>query len=261
MAMTIGRQALASLTGNVETALLKIYDQREIGDTPPSNPASQVSAVSSQSSSAGNVLSATAQALSTGSAPAYPGSRERILRVQFNPSQLTVNASAVPQGELDAASGQSRTIAVEDAKIRLAVTLVFDDMQTYDAFMWDKFTAGLTLQGGLNAVKTMQGKKHSVQGQVEALIAALRNPRTRNIGFHWNQFVFTGRLNTLQARYTMFSTSGRPVRAELRLFIQHDMDPALLQSWYNSYNTAFGGDTGNLVKTEQNWSNLLNLNL
>ena len=59
----------------------------------------------------------------------------------------------------------------------------------------------------------------------------------------------------------MCSTPGRPVRAELRLFIQHDMDPALLQSWYNSYNTAFGGDTENLVKTEQNWSNLLNLNL
>lgn len=253
MAMNIGQQALASLTGNVETAMLVIHDYRELGQEMASNTLSK----------AENLLSSAAEALQTGSSTVYAGSKERILQVQFNPSQLTVNASAVPQGEMDAISGQGRTMAVEDAKLRLAVTLYFDNMQTYDAFMWDKFTAGLT-QGVANAtkaIKALKGKTYSVQGQVESLIAALRNPSTRTVSFRWNQFVFTGHLNTIQARYTMFSTSGRPVRAEVRLYIQHEMDPGALQNWYKSYETAFGGDTGNLVKIEQNWSNLLNLNL
>ena len=59
----------------------------------------------------------------------------------------------------------------------------------------------------------------------------------------------------------MFSPSGRPIRAQVLLRIQHEMDPQMLQGWYDSFDKAFGGDTSNLVKTEQNMGNLLNLSL
>ena len=266
MAMGIGQQALASLTGNVETALLVIHDYRQ--------KAAQMSAGVTGGLSVSDTLRslnrsrnlATAAALETGTPPTYPGSQDRALRVQFNPSELTLNASAVPKSEQDGTTGRSRTMAVEDAKLNLTVMLYFDDMDTYDAFMWDKFTAGLTAQGISNLAKmgmeaAGKQKVHSVQGQVETLVAALRNPYTRLISFRWADFAFIGQLNTVRANYTMFSTSGRPIRAQVLLRIQHEMDPKMLQGWYNSFEKAFGGDTSNLVKTEQNLSNLLNLPL
>ncbi len=272
MEMSIGQQAKASITGNIETALLVIHDYRDrtansgSGDTGSSGALSKVKSLAEKGQSPLSVVTATETALNTGSPPSYPESTERMLRVQFNPSELLLNASAVPRSEQDSTTGRSRTMAVEDPKLTLSVTLYFDDMQTYDAFMWDKFTAGLTTQGVSNLVKlgkdaAGKSETHSVQGQVEALVAALRNPYTRSISFRWADFVFIGQLNTVMASYTMFSPSGRPIRAQVNLRIQHEMDHNMLDGWYKSFDQAFGGETSNLVKVEQTTENLLNLNL
>ena len=266
MAMSIGQQALASMTGNIETALLVIHDYRDI--------AARLGESASAAPDKGEILAALSytrtkaakEALKTGTPPTYPHSQDRILRVQFNPGELTLNASAIPKSQQDSTTGQSRTMAVESAKLNLTVQLDFDDMQTYDAFMWDKFTAGLSAQGISNMGKMVSegiGKKtvHSVQGQVEALVAALRNVYTRTISFRWADFAFIGQLNTVRANYTMFSPSGRPIRAQVLLRIQHEMDPAMLKSWYDSFDGAFSGDTSNLVKVEQDMGSLLNLGL
>ena len=266
MAMGIGQQALASLTGNVETALLVIHDYRQKVAQMNSGVTGGLSTAEAMSSLNDSRIRATVAALETGTPPTYPGSQDRMLHVQFNPSELTLNASAVPQSQQDGTTGRSRTMAVEDAKLALTVMLYFDDMDTYDAFMWDKFTAGMTAQGAANLAKMGMelggGQKvHSIQGQVEALVAALRNPYTRLISFRWADFTFIGQLNTVRANYTMFSTSGRPIRAQVLLRLQHEMDPNMLSGWYSSFEKAFGGDTSNLVKTEQNMGNLLNLSL
>lgn len=266
MAMGIGQQALASLTGNVETALLVIHDYRQRAAEMNSSVTGGLSTAEILSALRESRIRDTASALANGVPPTYPGSQSRTLRVQFNPSELTLNASAVPQSQQDGMTGQSRTLAVEDAKLSLTVTLYFDDMDPYDAFMWDKFTAGLTAQGISNLAKMgmeATGKKKvcSVQGQVEALVAALRNPYTRLISFRWADFAFIGQLNTVRANYTMFSPSGRPIRAQVLLRIQHEMDPQMLQGWYDSFAKAFGGDTSNLVNTGQDKSSLLNLPL
>ena len=266
MAMGIGQQALASLTGNVETALLVIHDYRQKVAQMNSGVTGGLNTAEAMSTLNESRIRATVAALETGTPPTYPGSQDRALRVQFNPSELTLNASAVPQSQQDGTTGRSRTMAVEDAKLALTVMLYFDDMDTYDAFMWDKFTAGMTAQGAANLAKMGMelggGQKvHSIQGQVEALVAALRNPYTRLISFRWADFTFIGQLNTVRANYTMFSTSGRPIRAQVLLRLQHEMDPNMLSGWYSSFEKAFGGDTSNLVKTEQNMGNLLNLSL
>lgn len=262
----IGKQALSSLTGNIETALLVIHDYRQKAAEMSNGVTGGLTTAETLSALNQSRIRATAAALETGAPPSYPGSQDRTLRVQFNPSELTLNASAVPKSEQDSTTGRSRTMAVEDAKLNLTVALYFDDMNTYDAFMWDKFTAGLTAQGIANLTKmgmevAGKGKVYSVQGQVEALVAALRNPYTRLISFRWADFTFIGQLNTVRANYTMFSPSGRPIRAQVLLRIQHEMDPTMLRGWYASFDKAFGGDTNNLVKTEQDVGNLLNLSL
>lgn len=266
MAMGIGQQALASLTGNIETAQLVIHDYRQKVSEMNSGITGGLSTAEALSAQNRSRILDTATALERGETPKYPGSEDRILWVQFNPSELTLNASAVPQSQQDGTTGRSRTMAVEDAKLALTVLLYFDDMDTYDAFMWDKFTAGLTAQGIANLTKmgmeaAGKGKVYSIQGKVEALVAALRNPYTRLISFRWADFTFIGQLNTVRANYTMFSPSGRPIRAQVLLRIQHEMHPKMLQGWYDSFEKAFGGDTSNLVKTEQDMGNLLNLSL
>ncbi len=267
MAMDVLQQAKASLTGNIETALLVIHDYRdkaaELKADDETNGPGRLATLAALGHSR---MEATAQALQNGTAPTYPYSKDRILRVQFNPSELTLNASAVPKSEQDATTGRNRTMAVETAELNLTVKLYFDDMQTYDAFLWDKFTLGLSAQTAANVVKlgkSLAGKEevHSVQSQVEALVATLRNAYTRTISFRWADFSFIGQLNTVRANYTMFSPSGRPIRAQVLLRIQHEMDPTMLQGWYNSFDQAFGGDTKNLVKPEQDRSALLNLSL
>lgn len=251
-----GSQAL----GNIETAILEIHDYRETASASgaPGNPAG---------GAAGSVGAAAQTALTTGQSSARNSGTKRTMRVKFNPSQLTVNASAVHLSKKNAENAESRTVSTQQAKLNLTVMLFFDDMDTYDSFMWDKYVTSLgTVQGAANMGKTVkqvkgQGKAHSVQPEVESLIAALRNPYTRLITFRWNEFVFTGSLNTVQAKYTMFSTSGRPVRAQMLLRIQHEMRPSLLVGWYASFQKAFGSGSTDLTRMGQSAGNLLNLNL
>lgn len=259
--MGIGEQALASLTGNIETAVLVIHDYRE--------KVKQLKASGTDSTAALLQLSqqrfaATEAALEMGTPPTYPSSQDRLLKVQFNPAQLTLNSAVMPQSKKDGTSENSRTIANWDPQMTMTTTLYFDDMDTYDAFMWEKFTASLSVQGLSNISKGVAeglgvSRVHSVQDRVEALVAVLRNPYTRTISFRWADFCFIGTLNTVRANYTMFSTSGRPIRAAVQLRLKHEMDPRMLSEWSNSFQDAFGGNGSNLVQPEQTTTNLLNL--
>ncbi len=261
MAMSIGQQALASLTGNIETAYLVIHDYRKCEPK------------SSNKNGTGNeTLKNASKECVEAAKEALKGKQEiserkivdRTFKVQFNPSELRVNASALAQNKSDTTKDQSRTIATADASLMLTVRLYFDAMNTYDAFMWDKFTLGASVQTihNIAGIATeVAGKKEvkSVRRQVEALVAAVRNPDTRTISFRWAEFSFTGLLSTVQANYTMFSTSGHPVRAEVILRIKHKMDPNQIRSWTASFDKAFRGDTQSLVTPGQTTANLLNL--
>lgn len=253
------------MTGQVETALLVIHDYRQMAKNANVGAAGAMTVAESMRAISNEMVAATQAALSSGTTPTYPNSQEKIFQVQFNPSELTLNTSNVPVSKVNSKDGTSRTLTADDPSLTLRVMLYFDDMQVYDSFMVEKFTAGLTAQGVsnvVNAVKTATGKnKHSVQPQVEALIAALRNPYTRTISFRWANFFFIGQLNNVRAEYTMFSTSGRPVRAKVMLQIRHELDPTMLSQWYRDYDTAFGAASSNLSSKTQKIGNVLNVNL
>ena len=262
--MSIGSDLKSSLSGNIETALLVIHDYRSAAEQLQKAGKSKEAALLAVQKSRSD---ATAARLSNDKPVDGPTPKDRILRVQFNPAQLQLYAAVDTHMRKNTESGESVSLAASDARVfNLTTVLYFDDMDTYDSFMWEKFTAGLTAQGVSNAVKAGKtladkGKAHSVQWQVESLVAALRNPFTRIISFRWADFTFTGQLNAIQANYTMFSTSGRPVRAEVLLRIQHEMNGNSLNRWYDCFDKAFSGDTVNLVKNEQNYGALLNLSL
>lgn len=258
----IAKGALNTLTGNIESAQLIIHDYRDIAAK--SKAGSKAMPNTDLLAALNNErIAATKAALDSGTAPSYPNSRDKTFKVQFNPSELTLNASSIPYVMPDAIDDKSRAIIVEDPKLIMSVMLYFDAMETYDSFMAEKFTSGLSTKGISNAVKmgmdvANKKEKPSVRPQVEALVAALRNPYTRTISFRWADFSFIGQLTAVQARYTMFSTSGRPVRAQVLLRLYHEMDPVMLHNWYKNYEEIFKGDATSLIKAGQNVENLLN---
>ena len=193
--------------------------------------------------------------------------------MQYNPSHLTLNVSTPPPGNVtNTVDGHALLDINGTAKLQLTVELIFDAMSTYDAFMWDKFSASI-LSSGVNAsaitnaanmMKDLTGKRKvlSVQPEVEALLAALRDPFTRTISFRWADFTFIGSIETVRAAYTMFSPSGHPIRASMMMRITHEMDPNMLLNFLASRELLFGDkDVGNLTQWNQNWQNLINLNL
>lgn len=267
MPMGIAQQLGASLTGNIEQAYLVVSDYRQKCAGAPGGAAGAVSKMSNfkKMTNAATKLSSAPGPLNAPNA-AVPqfGFNEKTFKVQFNPSQLQLYASNFPVKKIDAQGKDPAQDAVTKAQLTLTTTLYFDEMNVYDSFMWDKFTGGITAQGAKNiasAVMSAKGKVWTVQDEVEGFIAALRNPLTRNIKFVWADFAFAGQLSNVSAQYTMFSTSGRPVRAKVLLRIQHEMDDIYLASWFKDFQTAFGGAQTNLLGAAQKVGNLVNLPL
>lgn len=212
-----------------------------------------------------NVVQNTANAMRNGASVTAQGPVTRCFYVQFNPSELKLDANAQTTTRQDGETERVHTDGQCEPRISLETTIYFDDVQPYDAFMAEKLTLNPSTGAVANVVntgKTIAGTNvHTVQPEVEALIAALRNAGARRVTFRWADFVFVGILESVQATYTMFSVSGRPVRAKVVLRLQHDSDSANIQSWYDAYDTAFGNMEKNLTKFQQKASNLLNLNL
>ena len=264
--MGIGSDLVSSITGNVESAYLVIKDYRTAGSQLAAAPGSSLA----QAASVIAQRAQTALAQGSGGASAGDGGTDKRFQVQFNPSELQVYAiNEVIHKSSAVVSGQERpqtSDAVLKPRVDLNVPLIFDQMNLYDSFMADKFTSGLgsaqTVSNIASAVGTAKGKVWSVQPQVEGLIAALRNPFTRNVGFYWSTFSFVGQLINVRSQYTMFSTSGRPVRARVLLQIRQELDPDKLLGWYNDFQSLFsGGAAASLVRTEQGFANLLNIGL
>ncbi len=266
MAMSIASQLGASLTGNIEQAYLVVSDYRQKCGGKPGGKDAGLKAMNFFRKKASVVKNASYPGLVNPSAdsPEDFGSYNKTFKVPFNPSQLIINASNLPMKKTDALGNDPANDSVLKAQLTMTVTLFFDEMNVYDSFMAEKFTGGITAQGAKNiATAVMPAKKKvwSVQDEVEGLVSALRNPFTRNISFRWADFVFTGQLCNISAQYTMFSTSGRPVRAKAVLRIQHEMDDLMLTSWYKDYETAFSGAGNSLVGAAQKVGNLVNLSL
>ena len=152
-------------------------------------------------------------------------------------------------------------------RIQMNLQLIFDDYERTQAFMSEKFTdasaaARTVVTGIANAVT---GRTYSVRPQVEGFIGALINPFTRKISFYWGKMKYQGVLNSVNAEYTMFSTDGNPIRANVNigiLLVDETLDYQSMGPWQYSYLTVFGKDNQTeLGSAVQNVGNLFNINL
>lgn len=227
------------LTGNPKKAKLTI------------NTVSSSTAAGSAGALASQLVSQTAQALTQGSVSAAgsTGGLSKTLTVHYNPSsiQLQANADAVDVSYLlkNVDNGVPRQ-QTRPPSITMSVELVFDDMNVKDAFMAEKFKllsmsesiSGLASSGAA-LYRTATGQNYSVQAQTNGIVALLMSKNTRQVTFSWANLSFSGEVNQVQARYTMFSTSGRPVRSVVTLILVQEFSN---QTDRDKWNTAF--DTG-----------------
>lgn len=91
----------------------------------------------------------------------------------------------------------------------------------------------------------IETRAFSVQPEVEAFIAALRDEGTREIEFAWGKMVYTGVVNMVDATYTMFSTYGCPIRAEMNvtmLCVDEGLAHGDESTWAEHYEEAFAED-------------------
>lgn len=149
----------------------------------------------------------------------------KFIEVQYNPASITLRSAApgaqlrdIPHGGLQnmVSSKQSVTNTI------LAVELTFDDMNIVDCFYTENRNAGLSTQTVLNQIdnyKTYHGAVHSVKDITNALVLASAKDACRQVIFKWSDMTFAGELTRMSAQYTMFSTSGRPVRSVVHLQI------------------------------------------
>lgn len=276
-----------------EKAILEIMDLREIEDVkkqaPPhadgspgaslsltdlSNVAALTSAVGDFSGSSDfleqTILGSGVQNLSS---VTLRGAKKQF-EVQFNPSDLQIEGHGGGRMATTAfnnadENGRS-TAGVIDFKpvpihINLSVKLLFDNMNPNECFLSAKtnfapseltkslIKTGISAAGG--------NKKMTVQQEVEGLIAALRSPYTRCITFNWGDMSYTGVLNRVSAQYTMFNSSGVPVRAVVQLSLvcaDETVSPNSLGTWQDAYEKAFGAGSNSLVSWTQKAGSLLN---
>lgn len=275
---SVAKSAGNDIIGNIETAYLVVHDYREAAKKAAGAGAEAAQQFTSMIANrvGGSSLSARTQALvasqaarlsNSAQAQAMQGAKpiDRKLKVQFNPSQIQLYSTSYPQQQANALGSKTQSVsnAVNKGRMELTVQLYFDDVNLADSFMWEKFTSGVSNQTVNNiatGVAKAGGQVWSVQPQVEGLISALRNPHTRTVSFHWADFAFEGQVVAVLAQYTMFSTSGRPVRAQVVLRLRHEMDDDKLSVWYDDFEKAFGEKSVNeLAGAAQMVGSLMNL--
>lgn len=251
--------ASTSALGNVQKALLVIHKGK---NSSALNSARVAAATENALANAASTLQATQTALSQNSMDFS------VMQVQYNPSSLSIqaNAESIPftylQENIDNGIPNQNT---RPPMVVLSVQLVFDAMNPKDAFMAEKYTSVST--GGIvssaSAVSKALNGGYTVQPQTDGLLAALLKPFTRLVTFRWADMAFTGQLIEVQAEYTMFSVSGKPIRSTVQMNIAQQVESkADIQYWDNALDQAIKDKSLEQGKgIDQTLGNLLNLNL
>lgn len=77
--------------------------------------------------------------------------------------------------------------------------------------------------------------------------------------FQWGKFFFDGIVTDVQARYTMFNPSGRPVRGVVDLRLTQSFTPEIQKQWSAQLEKAFASGALNLTSAAQMVGSAINL--
>jgi hypothetical protein len=108
----------------------------------------------------------------------------------------------------------------------MTVPLIFEEIHDTDAFIWDKQNA--VFRGSLKEKLQSSSlasviKDYSVKKQIDGILSLVSSQLTRNVVFNWGQQSVTGMIQSEEAEYTMFNTSGNPImgRVTLKIGVTH----------------------------------------
>ena len=242
---TLGNNLLNSLTGQVEKAYIEIIDKREKevtvtqvkkDDDDLLGGFGSINDIDMDDMDLAGINLDNIKGLST--------TRKRYI-VQFNPSTLNIQAMGGGQFAVTnhAAKGKSKLdYTALTPRIQVSMKLIFDEVQR----------------------PVLQSKDDSVRTQVEAFVAALRNPKTREITFAWGKLCYSGDLISVDSRYTMFSVYGKPLRAEVTVTLvckDENLQEDNMGIWEEHYKKAFKEEEIDLTSFGQKIGNLVKINL
>ena len=261
----IGTNLGNSVLGNIEKA--KLYIHSSVG-AEKINSQQVVQGATQALAGASAVGSAVSGVLTGSSGSGTTAIHTHEMTVQYNPSTLTIqaNAESIPFTYLQ----QNIDNGIPNQNFRppmvvLSVQLVFVAMNTQDAFMMDKLrlSVGSVVSDISAGIMTAKKGGYSVQAQTNGLIATVMRPSTKVVTFAWADMAFTGQITEVQANYTMFSPSGKPVRSTVTMNIAQQVESDSDNSYWDKVldNTFGANGTLNTQTLGQTAGNLLNLNM
>ncbi|MDD2972854.1 MAG: hypothetical protein PHE02_12080 [Lachnospiraceae bacterium] len=271
--------AVQNLTGNVARAIIEILDEREaLEKLEEKDNGRKKSSISSFGLKKSAILSAaenklagaltSADVIAQSSLGVVKPTGYKQFSVQFNPANLQISAQGGGNAQItDATKGKNAiSVGKMNTRILLTVPLIFDKVSIRDAFMTDKFALdpkSMAIGIGMGIANEITKTEYTVQPVVEGFIAALRAPRTRKVTFAWSKLKYSGVLNSISSQYTMFSVTGKPVRAVVNIGIlcaDQSTSIGYMGQWQQHYEDAFVNQgSSDYVSGAQNASNLLNL--
>lgn len=256
--------AKSSVLGTAKKALLILHkDDSQRGDdamTPQKISAATMDALYPTGQTARSTLTGISEAL---------GADFHVLQVQYNPASVEFQASSeevtIPylQQNIDPSIPNQNT---RPPSVTLSVHLIFDAMNVRDSFMFEKFRVTTQDVAQLAAKRTLKKDIYSVQAQTNGLIGMIMRKSTRLVTFQWAEMSFTGEVTEIQADYSMFSVSGRPVRSQVKINISQRVDSnSDSKYWNQAFDKCFGNQNISVVsggKSQmEGLSNLLNIGI
>ena len=165
---------------------------------------------------------------------------------QFNPNEISISGfggEEIPIQNFRTEEGQKDTGSLmksASTHIEMHFKLIFDKVNNQDAFYIDKFTLSGTnaVKGVGTAIAKGMGKNYSVQPQVEALTAVVRDRKKTLAKFAWGDMVYEGIINSVSAEYTMFNVNCEPIRAFVdvgMILYDEEVDGAHSDIWIKEY--------------------------
>ncbi len=209
----------------------------------------------------------------------------KIFTVQFNPAELSISGSGggfVRQQNYIEGAASSIDYQAMKTNVTMSCKLIFDESDPIGSFSplsWPGGAFGVTEMNpvtlGKDFYKAAKSVKNAtkVRTEVSAFLAAVRNEYCQRVGFSWGENHYEGDVNNVRAQYTMFNTSGEPVRAVVNfsMLMINPNDPAQTNSaaellntpWLKAYRKMFsvtGQNPVTRLSTEQNsLGSILNL--
>lgn len=163
---------------------------------------------------------------------------------QFNPEEITVSGYGGEEVPVQSyrSTDDKNEMKMSSAKTHIDMNfkLVFDKTNIQDAFYIDKFTLSGTnvVKGVGTAIAKALGKKYTVQTEVEALTAIVRDNKKTLARFVWGDMIYEGIINTVNAEYVMFNVNCEPIRAFVNMSMtlyDEEVSGAKTDRWIKEY--------------------------